>query len=56
MLIPHRTMTLDLEQPGLWERLSSGMQRQPSPSMEPEWCWWPLLVLSQRVPQKLPGL
>ena len=50
MLIPHRTMTLDLDQPGLGERLSSGMQRQPSPRMEPEWCWWPLLVLSQWVP------
>ena len=55
MLIPHRTMTLDLDQPGLGERLSSGMQRRPSLRMEPEWCWWPLLVLSQWVPQKLPA-
>ena len=34
MLIPHCTMTLDLDQPGLGERLSSGMQRRPSPRME----------------------
>lgn len=54
MLIPHRTMTLDLEQLGLGERLSSGMQGRPRPRMEPERWWRPWLVLSQRVPQKLP--
>lgn len=55
MLIPHHTMTLDLEQPGLGERLSGGMQGRPRPRMEPERWWRPWLVLSQRVPQKLPG-
>ena len=55
VLIPHRTMTLDLEQPGMGERPSSGMQGRPRPGMEPERGWRPWLVLSQRVPQKLPG-
>lgn len=53
VLIPHRTMTLDLEQPGMGERPSSGMQRRPRPGMEPERWWRPWLVLSQRAPQEL---
>ena len=46
-------MTLDLEQPGMGERPSSGMQRRPRPGMEPERWWRPWLVLSQRAPKEL---